>query len=65
AASPYPAYKSTVRRPGKRSATGLFLSAPFAFLFHYVIANLFLFFNPRFAFWHAAFIKTLHKRAGR
>ena len=29
------------------------------------IANLFLFFNPRFAFWHAAFIKTLHKRAGR
>jgi glucose-like phosphotransferase system IIB component len=28
-------------------------------------ANLFLFFNHWFSFWHAAFIKTLHKRAGR
>ncbi|WP_204319206.1 hypothetical protein, partial [Escherichia coli] len=35
------------------------------FLFLHVIANLFLFFNHRLAFWHAAFIKTLHKRAGR
>ncbi|EFC53684.1 hypothetical protein ENTCAN_09597 [Enterobacter cancerogenus ATCC 35316] len=49
----------------RRSRYPAFLRTQPPFLFLKVIANLFLFFNHRLAFWHAAIIKTLHKRAGR